>query len=100
MRKSFFGLLSILGVALATAAPSLATPPPNDNRADAAPIPTFPATVPGTTVEATVERLDPQVSQCGRIEATTWYQITQSRERPSRRRSSGSTLRSPSAAES
>ena len=33
--------------------------------------------VPGTTVEATVERLDPQVSQCGRIESTVWYRIDQ-----------------------
>jgi hypothetical protein len=29
----------------------------------------------GTTAEATVERLDPQVSRCGRIESTVWYRI-------------------------
>jgi len=31
----------------------------------------------GTTVEATVERLDPQVSDCGRVEGTLWYRINQ-----------------------
>jgi hypothetical protein len=52
-------------------------PPSNDNRASAYVIPSFPATIPGTTVEATVERLDPQVSDCGRIEGTLWYRINQ-----------------------
>ena len=55
--------------------PASAAPPANDNRAAAEPIPAFPATVPGSTVEATIERLDPQVSQCGRIESTVWYRI-------------------------
>ena len=49
--------------------------PPNDNRADALVIGGFPTTVPGTTVEATVERLDPQRSQCGTVESTVWYRI-------------------------
>jgi hypothetical protein len=71
-------VLAIAGIVLATASPSLAAPPSNDDRANAAPIPTFPASVPGTTTEATVERLDPQVSQCGRIDATSWYSIAQS----------------------
>ena len=62
-------------VALVLAAPALAAPPPNDNRADAQSLPTFPSTVHGTTGEATVERLDPQVSKCGRVEATVWYRI-------------------------
>src|SRR5437868_2352814 len=62
-------------VALALAAPVLAAPPPNDNRADAQLLPSFPASTHGTTVDATVERLDPQVSKCGRIEATVWYRI-------------------------
>ena len=61
--------------ALILAAPALAAPPPNDNRADAQPLPTFPATAHGTTAEATLERLDPQVSKCGRVEATVWYRI-------------------------
>ena len=55
--------------------PAFATPPANDNRAAPTPIAAFPATVEGTTVEAAVERLDPQVSQCGRVESTVWYRI-------------------------
>src|SRR4029453_7286274 len=47
--------------------------PPTDNRANAEPIPAFPHTLSATTAEATVERLDPQVSRCGRIEAALWY---------------------------
>ena len=61
--------------ALAAAPGALAAPPVNDNRAAPAPVAAFPATVEGTTVEATVERLDPQVSQCGRVESTVWYRI-------------------------
>ncbi|HVM57906.1 MAG TPA: hypothetical protein VMT74_10600 [Gaiellaceae bacterium] len=63
--------------ALAVVPAALADPPPNDNRDSAAPIPTFPATIQGTTVDATVERLDPQISQCGQIEGTVWYRIDQ-----------------------
>src|SRR6266487_3473642 len=62
-------------VALTIAAPALAAPPPNDNRADAQLLPTFPAVTHGTTVDATVERLDPQVSKCGRVDATAGYLI-------------------------
>src|SRR5213592_4347652 len=62
-------------VALALAAHMLAAPPPNDNRADAQLLPSFPASAHGTTVDATVERLDPQVSKCGRVDATVWYRI-------------------------
>jgi hypothetical protein len=60
---------------LTTPGTAMAAPPPNDNRADAAVIPAFPHVVSTTTVEATVERLDPQVSECGRVEGTTWYRI-------------------------
>ncbi len=67
--------LVLLAVALVVPGRALAAPPPNDNRADAAVIPTFPSTTAGTTVEATVERLDPQVSRCGRVESTTWYRV-------------------------
>jgi hypothetical protein len=63
--------------ALAAAPGALADAPANDNRDSAAPILTFPATVEGTTVEATVERLDPQISQCGQIDGTVWYRIDQ-----------------------
>ena len=52
-----------------------AAPPVNDNRADAAPLETFPLVLTATTAEATVERLDPQVSECGRVESTLWYRI-------------------------
>jgi hypothetical protein len=61
--------------ALVVAAPAAAAPPSNDNRADSVLLPDFPSSVHGTTAEATVERLDPQVSRCGRIEGTVWYRI-------------------------
>jgi hypothetical protein len=70
-------VLATVAVALLLTGSAQAAPPPNDDRASAAPIPTFPATIQGTTAEATVERLDPQVSQCGRIESTVWYRIDQ-----------------------
>ena len=62
-------------VALIVAAPAAAAPPPNDNRTDAQQLPTFPSSAHGSTVEATTERLDPQVSKCGRVDATVWYRI-------------------------
>jgi hypothetical protein len=61
--------------ALALAAPASAATPANDNRADAQLLPDFPSTAHGTTIDATTERLDPQVSKCGRIDATVWYSI-------------------------
>jgi len=60
---------------LAVPGTAIAAPPANDNRADAEAIPAFPHTLGATTAEATVERLDPQVSRCGRIESTLWYRI-------------------------
>jgi hypothetical protein len=72
------GRMKILLTALAAlivAAPAAAAPPPNDNRADAQQLPTFPSSAHGSTVEATTERLDPQVSKCGRVDATVWYRI-------------------------
>ena len=71
MRKLLASALAALVLPVAAAA----APPPNDNRVDATPVAAFPATVPGTTVEATVERLDPQLSECGRVEASVWYRI-------------------------
>ncbi|MDQ3067306.1 MAG: hypothetical protein M3R12_09190, partial [Actinomycetota bacterium] len=71
MRK--LTLLVLLLLALPGTA--LAAPPANDNRADAEAIPAFPHTLAATTAEATVERLDPQVSRCGRVESTVWYRI-------------------------
>jgi hypothetical protein len=64
-----------LAVALAVTPAALAEPPSNDNRASAQVIPSFPFEVHGTLVEATVERLDPQVSECGSIASTVWYRI-------------------------
>ena len=66
-----------VAVALAVVPGALAAPPANDNRDSATPIPTFPATIEGTTVDATLERLDPQISECGQIEGTVWYRIDQ-----------------------
>jgi hypothetical protein len=69
---------SVLAAAFVTgAAARTAEPPPNDDRANAEVIAAFPATVDGTTVGATVERLDPQKSQCGTVESTVWYRINQ-----------------------
>jgi hypothetical protein len=62
-------------IILALPGTALAAPPANENRADAEAIPAFPHTLAATTAEATVERLDPQVSRCGRIESTLWYRI-------------------------
>jgi hypothetical protein len=60
---------------LALPGTALAAPPANDNRVDAEAIPAFPYTLAASTAEATVERLDPQVSRCGRIESTVWYRV-------------------------
>jgi hypothetical protein len=68
-------ILLITLVALVVAPAAAAAPPPNDHRADSLLLPDFPATVHGTTAEATVERLDPQVSRCGRVESTVWYRV-------------------------
>ena len=68
-------LAALVLLLLAVPGTASAAPPTNDNRADAAAIPSFPSSIAGTTAEATVERLDPQVSRCGRVEATSWYRI-------------------------
>ena len=62
-------------LALGLAPPAPAAPPTNDNRAEAAVVPAFPADFHGTLVDATVERLDPQESRCGSIASTVWYRI-------------------------
>jgi len=69
-------IIAVLALALvALPGTARAAPPVNDNRADAEVIPAFPHALTATTAEATVERLDPQVSRCGRIEATLWYRV-------------------------
>ena len=69
----------VITVLLALGIPGVARaePPTNDNRAAAEQVPAFPATLQGTTVGATVERLDPQTGQCGASESTVWYRIDQ-----------------------
>ena len=62
---------------MAGAGARTAEPPSNDDRANALVVASFPATIDGTTVGATVERLDPQKSQCGTVESTVWYRINQ-----------------------
>src|SRR5215471_6805439 len=65
----------VVGLLAAAAQARRSDAPPNDNRADALVIGSFPLTVEGTTVGATVERLDPQKSQCGTVESTVWYRV-------------------------
>ena len=78
MTVALGGMVLALALAVGAAArTSAAGPPANDDRANAEVIPTFPATVEGTTVGATVERLDPQRSQCGTVESTVSYRINQ-----------------------
>ena len=68
----------LIGAAcVAGAGARTAEPPLNDDRANAQVVVSFPATIDGTTVGATVERLDPQKSQCGTVESTVWYRINQ-----------------------
>ena len=77
MFRTLMFVVVLVAVAALVPAAALAEPPANDNRAAAEVIPDFPATVQGTTVGATVERLDPQVSKCGRVEGSVWYRIEQ-----------------------
>jgi len=67
--------LVLVSLLVASAEAQTSEAPPNDNRASAQVIAAFPATMEGTTVEATVERLDPQRSQCGTVESTAWYRV-------------------------
>jgi hypothetical protein len=69
----------LLALVVATALPATASaaPPPNDNRADAQEV-TPPATVDGTTVEATQEEND--TSQCAGSTNSVWYRVTAPRD--------------------
>ena len=74
--RSFITRACVGAIAVLVFAPAArAGPPANDNRADAQTIETFPADLTGTLVGATVERLDPQVSECGPVASTVWYRI-------------------------
>jgi hypothetical protein len=78
--QSFHGRLALVAACAAAAVftpVARAAPPANDDRAAAAAVPAFPASLTGTLADATVERLDPQVSACGQIDATVWYRIDQ-----------------------
>ena len=75
VRPATFAALATCAVFLLSPAVAYGAPPPNDNRADAIALPTFPGSAHGTTGEATVERLDPQVSDCGLVEGSVWYRI-------------------------
>jgi hypothetical protein len=71
-------LLAVMAAAalLAGAAPAVAAPPPNDARAAAQPVGALPATVRGTTVEATLEPDEPVPSCTGATKGSVWYAFT------------------------
>jgi hypothetical protein len=74
------GVVLAGALAFALLAPDMArsaAPPVNDNRNSAILIKDIPSAIRGTTLGATVERLDPQVSPCGRIEGSVWYRLRQ-----------------------
>ena len=76
MRVKAKGVLiaALLAGACLPVAIALAAPPANDNRADATTINRLPASVRGTTVEATREAAEP-FSSCGSGDASVWYRI-------------------------
>ena len=69
----------IVAAMAALAAPASAAPPPNDDRAAAQLIGSLPATVNGTTVEATRAANDP--TDCGPFADTVWYRLEPSASR-------------------
>ena len=62
--------LAVLALAPASA---FAAPPPNDNRANARSLGSLPATVTGTTADATHEPRDPYA--CGSYDESVWYRL-------------------------
>ena len=66
----------LLAALLAGAAPAAAAPPPNDARAAAQSVGTLPATVRGTTVEATLEADEPFFACSGAGKGSVWYAFT------------------------
>ncbi|HEX2084059.1 MAG TPA: hypothetical protein VHF89_00110 [Solirubrobacteraceae bacterium] len=76
MRRGSLWVAVAFVVAGALPAPALADPPPNDNRANAQQV-TPPATVEGTTVEATPEENDE--SSCESAPGSVWYRVTSGR---------------------
>jgi hypothetical protein len=66
----------LLAGALLQAAPAAAAPPTNDARAAAQPIGTLPATLRGTTIEATLDEDEPFSSCGGSGKGSVWYSFT------------------------
>ena len=72
----------VVAVLLAVPLSAAAAPPPNDNFADATAISTFPATLSGTTVEATAEVGEPNHShEGGGAGPSLWWRWTASESR-------------------
>lgn len=79
-RRASAGLTALLCAVVATAtlgaAPAAAAPPANDARTTPQAVATLPATLRGTTAEATLEPDEP-ASICGRaIKGSVWYSFT------------------------
>jgi hypothetical protein len=80
-----FQLLAVVGSVFAVAAfatapaSAVAAAPPNDNRASARPLGSLPATVTGTTAEATREAREP--SACRPHEESVWYRLETTSQR-------------------
>jgi hypothetical protein len=75
VRSKVTSAIAVLALALLLASAAGAASPGNDNRAAAQPIGALPASVVGTTVDATVEAADPKTSRCGGFDANVWYRI-------------------------
>lgn len=70
-------LLAVLlpAALLAQAAPAQAAPPANDARASAQPVGPLPATLRGTTVEATLDEDEPFAGCGGPVKSSVWYAL-------------------------
>ena len=67
--------------ALVQAAPAAAAPPANDARAASQPVGALPATLRGTTVDATLEEDEPFSSCSGGAKGSVWYSFTAAESR-------------------
>ena len=68
-------ILTVAALA-AGAVPATAAPPANDDRADAQSLDPLPATVNGTTQDATTEKNTEPFSSCGETGPSVWYRTT------------------------
>src|SRR3954462_14608136 len=71
--------LAAVVVFAALAVPAYAAPPPNDARAAPQAL-SLPATVPGTTVDATLDPDEPPAA-CAPIKGSVWYSFTAAADR-------------------